>query len=213
MKLSGKQIFVTGIGTEVGKTVISAILVRALQADYWKPVQAGDLARTDTDKVKHWSGLKENTFFPETYRLLHPMSPHAAADKEGILINRNDFQMPETNRTLIVEGAGGLYVPLNQQDTILDLIQDFHIPVVLVSRHYLGSINHTLLSIAALKERNIPIAALVFNGDPNPATEQIIVQMSGIERLLHVGELPEITPEAVTEQAEKHGHIIRKLLE
>jgi dethiobiotin synthetase len=212
MKSSDKQLFVTGIGTEVGKTVVSAILVRALQADYWKPVQAGDLNWTDTDKVKEWSGFQEGTFFPETYRLLHPMSPHAAAEKEGLSIARNDFQLPVTNRTLIVEGAGGLYVPLNQEDTILDLIQDFQIPVVLVSRHYLGSINHTLLSIAALKERKIPIAALIFNGAPNLATEQIIEQMSGIEKLLTIDELPDITSSAVAAQVEKYGDMIGRLL-
>lgn len=206
------KFFVTGIGTEVGKTVASAILTRALEADYWKPVQAGDLDRTDTKKVRQWSALEGATFFPERHRLLHPMSPHAAAARESLKIQLGDFTLPATERPLIVEGAGGLYVPLNAQHTILDLIEALGLPVILVSRHYLGSINHSLLSIAALRARQIPVAALIFNGTHNPETEQVIEEMGGIKGLFNIDELPRVDAKTVAQQADKHGEKIRKLL-
>lgn len=201
--------FVSGIGTEVGKTVVSAILTRALEADYWKPVQAGDLDWTDTDKVKAWSAGEERRFFPERHRLLHPMSPHAAAAREDLEISLDDFELPATDRPLLVEGAGGLYVPLNQRDTMLDLIERLALPVVLVSRHYLGSINHTLLSISALQARKIPIAVLIFNGAPNPETEQIIEQMSGVKALCRMDELSEVNAQTVARQAASHREVLR----
>lgn len=212
MKPNRNSFFVTGIGTEVGKTVISAILVRALGADYWKPVQSGDLEWSDTDKVRTWSGVNDNTYFPEAYRLQQPMSPHAAAERDGVLIDRAAFALPPTSRPLIVEGAGGLYVPLNRQDTMLDLIQDLGLPVILVSRHYLGSINHTLLSLSALKQRGIPLAGLVFNGPSNPDTETVIEQMAGVRHLFRVEEMEKIDSDTIAHLAGKHRKIIESLI-
>lgn len=198
-----KKYFVTGIGTEIGKTVVSAILVKALKADYWKPVQSGDLYYTDTDKVREWTGMNSERIHPETYRLTKPMSPHASAEADGVEIQLEAFQLPETSNKLVVEGAGGLMVPLNEQDCIIDLIAGLKIPVVLVSRNYLGSINHTLLSIQALRQRSIPIAGLVFNGDPVPTTESIITKMTGLDCWFRVPELSNVNSATIAELANK----------
>lgn len=195
--------FVTGIGTEVGKTIVSAILVKALEADYWKPVQSGDLDFTDTDKVTAWAGMSTERIHPETYRLSLPMSPHASAASDGVRISLNDFELPDTPNSLIVEGAGGLMVPLNEEDVMIDLIAHLKIPVVLVSRNYLGSINHTLLSIEALQRRRIPIAGLIFNGESVPTTESIITKMTGLEPWFRVPELEAVTAEQIGQFAEE----------
>jgi dethiobiotin synthetase len=202
-----QQYFVTGIGTEVGKTVVSAVLVKALHADYWKPVQSGDLDFTDTDKVRQWAGLTDDRIHPETYRLQLPMSPHASAAADGVSIELDHFQLPETQRNLVVEGAGGLMVPLNERDCMIDLIARLKLPVVLVSRNYLGSINHTLLSVEALRARNIPIAGLVFNGESVPTTESVITKMTGLDLWFHLPELKEIKAETIEKLA---GSIIKK---
>ena len=147
--------FVTGISTEVGKTVASAILVEALQADYWKPIQAGDLDNTDTHKIKKLVSNSKSKFHPNSYALKTPMSPHAAANIDGIAIDLEKIQEPKTTNHLVIEGAGGLLVPLNDQQTILDIIKPTY-KVIVVSRHYLGSINHTLLTVNLLKEKGAP---------------------------------------------------------
>jgi len=173
-----KQYFVTGIDTDVGKTVVSAILVEALAADYWKPVQAGSLDFTDTNTVQQLVSNPTSHFFKETYRLGTPASPHYAAKLDGIEIDFQSFQIPETNQNLIIEGAGGLFVPLNNDFLIIDLIQRFNIPVVLVAKFYLGSINHTLSSIDALQKRNIPIAGIIFNGPITKSSQEYILEYS-----------------------------------
>lgn len=195
------QLFVTGIGTEIGKTVTSAVLVQALGADYFKPVQAGDLDRTDSDKIREWTDCRH--VHPEAFRLHTPMSPHAAADIDGVRIDLTDIQLPTTENDLVVEGAGGLFVPLNHEDCIIDLIAELNIPVVLVSRNYLGSINHTLLSINALQARNIPIFGLIFNGKPTPTTEEIIVKMTGVPVLGRVEEMTKVNQKTVAAAAAK----------
>jgi dethiobiotin synthetase len=190
--------FLTGIGTDVGKTVVAATLVEALQADYWKPIQAGDLDYTDTMKVRQLVANPNSVFHPERYQLNAPMSPHAAAAIDGVNIKLSDFSLPDTQNTLIVEGAGGLMVPLNDYDTIIDLIERLHLPVILVSRHYLGSINHTLLSIDALKKRNLRIAGLIFNGDPLPSTEEAIEKIGRIAAWFNIPVFPQIDVAAVS---------------
>lgn len=207
-----KSIFVTGIGTEVGKTVISAILVEALQADYWKPIQAGDLDNSDAMKIQRWISNSLTRIHPEAYRLRTPMSPHAAAEKDGIQIELPNIKLPNSQNFIIVEGAGGLFVPLNDKDDIIDLIQYLQMPVILVSKHYLGSINHTLLSIEALLHRNIPVAGLIFNGDENPSSESIIQQRSGVPILGRVGDLGEMNKDKVREWAERLKPAVEKLL-
>ena len=184
-----RRLFVTGIGTHVGKTVISAILTQKLQADYWKPIQAGDLNNTDSMKVSQWVDNTISTIHPEAYRLTQPMSPHAAAERDGININLKDIISAETTRNLIIEGAGGLMVPLNKNDLVVDMISHFQAEAVLVSRHYLGSINHTILSIEALRSRNIPITGIIFNGDDNRATESILKSVCAVPIL---GRIPDI---------------------
>lgn len=191
------QFFITGIGTEIGKTVVSAVVTEYLQADYWKPVQSGDLHWTDTMKVQSLTSNSKSVFHPERHRLNAPLSPHASAALDGVQINLSDFTLPQTSNHLVVEGAGGLMVPLNEHDVLIDLIQQLQIPVILVSRNYLGSINHTLLSFEALKQRNIPIAGIVFNGEPNPASESFIENYTQLPVLFRVGNLDDITPESI----------------
>jgi dethiobiotin synthetase len=197
-----KQLFVTGISTEVGKTVVSSILTEYLQADYWKPIQSGDLHFSDTMKVQSLVSNSKSVFHPERYRLQSPLSPHASAEIDGIQISLNDFVLPQTENNLIVEGAGGLFVPLNEKDTVIDLIERLKLPVVLVSRNYLGSINHTMLSIEALKVRGIKIEGIVFNGEPNPATERFIEENSHIPVLFRLNELTELTKSTIKSTAE-----------
>ncbi len=169
-----KLFFVTGIGTDVGKTVVSSIFTEALSATYWKPVQAGDLHFSDSMKVASYCSREINVL-PERFALNTPASPHYAAKVDQVSIELTDFTLPKVSGNLIVEGAGGLHVPLNYKgDLYIDLIQKFSLPVVLVSRNYLGSINHSLLSIEALKNRNIPVEFLVFSGERNEASEEII---------------------------------------
>jgi dethiobiotin synthetase len=193
--------FITGIGTDVGKTIASAILVEALKADYWKPIQAGDLEYSDTHKTRALVSNKESCFFEESYRLKHAMSPHAAAQKEGVNISLDNFKVPQTDKNLIIEGAGGLLVPLNKEHCVLDLIEQTQAKVILVSKHYLGSINHTLLSIESLKSRNIPIHGILFNGEENTDTESIILSMTGIPYLGRIVPLQEVNKSSVLQQA------------
>jgi len=178
---------IAGIGTEIGKTFISSILTEALEADYWKPIQAGALDFTDTDTVRSLISTDKTVFHPETYRLNEPMSPHAAAEIDGIEIELSKFELPQTNNNLIVELAGGLMVPLNDRETNLDLIKKLNIPVILVSKNYLGSINHTLLSIEILKLNNINIKGLIFNGEQNKSSEDFILNYAKLNFLGRIG--------------------------
>lgn len=170
---------VAGIGTEVGKTVVSAILCEAKNADYWKPVQAGELDYSDSDKVRDLVTHKPFNIHPETHRLKAPMSPHAAAALEGISITREDFERPNTQgRTLITELAGGLMVPFSSTYLMVDLVMDLGDPVVLVANSYLGSINHTLLSLDLIRQRGIDCAGIIFNGTTNPQSREVILSYS-----------------------------------
>ena len=182
------RLFVTGIGTEVGKTIIAAILTEALEADYWKPIQAGDLHHSDTDRVKALVTNNRSIFYKEAFCLQQPMSPHAAAEKDGINVHLSNIRAPKTNNHLIIEGAGGLMVPLNYEDCIIDLILQLNCEVVLVSRNYLGRFNHTLLSIEALQKRGILIKGIIFNGAENKETEKVILKMANVSLLGRVWE-------------------------
>lgn len=172
-----RKLFVTGIDTDVGKTIVSAILVEALKADYWKPIQAGYDNGTDTQLVKQLISNNTSTLFQETYLLKTAASPHLAASNDAVKIELSDLVLPKSaNNTIIIEGAGGLLVPLNDNDYVIDLIKHFDCEVILVSQNYLGSINHTLLSIEALKSRGCKIVGIVFNGESNKSTEEIILK-------------------------------------
>lgn len=196
-----QQYFITGIGTDVGKTVVSAIVSEALQASYWKPIQAGDLDNSDSIKI---NSLTENvTVLEEGVKLSHPMSPHAAAEIDKVDITIGDFHLPSVAGNLIVEGAGGMMVPINSKGLLLvDLMKAFRLPVILVSRHYLGSINHTLLSVEVLKNRNIPIEGIVFVGDENKATEDIILSTTKLKALARIPEVDVVDKTFIKEQAE-----------
>ena len=166
-----KGLFVTGTGTEVGKTVVAACLVRALAADYWKPVQSGLSEGEDTPEIGRLTGGRCH---PPAYRLTEPLSPHEAARRDGVTIDLGRFALPETDRPLVVEGAGGLLVPLNGEALMIDLIARLGLPTVLVSLSGLGTINHTLLSLEALRARGLPILGVVMNGPLNPANRDAI---------------------------------------
>lgn len=180
------KLFVTGISTEVGKTIASAIVAEALEADYWKPVQAGDLEHSDSHKVAALITNPKTVIHPNTYALHTPMSPHAAAEIDGIAIALDKITPPATKNHLVVEGAGGLLVPLNNTATIFDLITPEY-KVIVVSRHYLGSINHTLLTLYKLQEKKLA-AAIIFSGNKHPATENIILQKTGVPFLGRIEE-------------------------
>lgn len=192
-----KKYFVTGIGTDVGKTVVAAMLTEALEADYWKPVQAGDLDNSDTIKVKRLITNSNSKFYKEAYALTEPLSPHAAAKIDGVEIELDKIKMPETSNNLIVEGAGGLMVPLNDRDLIIDLIKHLNLEVVLISQNYLGSINHTILSIDALLNRSIPIKGIIFNGLENKETESFILNYSNLPVIGKIEQHEEINKEVV----------------
>jgi len=194
------KVFVTGISTEVGKTVASAIVVESLQADYWKPIQAGDLDNSDSHKVRNFISNDKTVIHPNSYALNTPMSPHAAADIDGITIDLNQIKEPETNNHLVIEGAGGLLVPLNDTDTIFDLIKPDY-KVIVVSRHYLGSINHTLLTIEKLQQKNVEIG-IIFSGGEHPTTEEIILKKTGVKCLGRINEETHFDKEVVTKYAD-----------
>jgi len=193
--------FITGIGTDVGKTIVSAIVTEALKADYWKPIQAGDLELSDTHKVKRLISNTKTTFHPSAYELNTPMSPHAAAEIDGIIIELKNIKPPKTDNHLVIEGAGGLLVPLNQTETILDLLQPNY-KVIVVSRHYLGSINHTLLTVNLLKQKGFDVS-LIFNGAEHKTTEAIISKMTGVTILGRIDEEPYFDKNVILEYAEK----------
>jgi len=192
-----RKIFVTGIGTDVGKTVVSAILTEALEADYWKPVQAGDLDNSDSIKVRNLISNKKTVIHTEGIKLNSPMSPHAAAEIDNVEIKLSDFKFPKTNNNLIIEGAGGLMVPLNDTDLIIDLIQELDVEVILVSQNYLGSINHTILSLDALKNRGIKVLGIIFNGESNKETEKYILNYSNLKCLGRIKQHQNINKEMV----------------
>jgi len=182
-----KNLFVCGTGTGVGKTIVAGILTEALKADYWKPVQCGDLTNTDTQTVKTLISNSKTTFHKERFSFKTPASPHLAAEIEGVEISLNDFKLPHTYNSIIAEGAGGVMVPLNTKgDMMVDLIKHLKAEVVLVSQNYLGSINHTLLTISALKNADIKMTGIVFNGEENYETEKFILNYTGLHKIGNV---------------------------
>jgi len=202
-----RKLFVTGIGTDVGKTVVSSVLVEALRADYWKPVQTGSFFSTDTAKVQKWVSNSESKFHPEGYMLKQYMSPHAAAELEDIEIRLSDLKLPATDNTLIIEGAGGLMVPLNRTEFMIDMIKQFDAEVVLVIQNYLGSINHTLLSIDALKNRGLKILGVVFNGAPHQLSQDIIMEYCQLKVLGRINKEKDLTPEIIKSYANEFEYL------
>ena len=178
--------FITGIGTDVGKTVVSSILCELLHATYWKPIQSGDLQNSDSKKIQQWLN---NTveIIQEAYLFSEALSPHVASKIDGVSINPAMLNLPKTAGNLIVEGAGGWLVPINESGiTFADLAEQWNIPIILVSRHYLGSINHTLLTIESIKARNMTIHGIIYVGEPLPDTCEIIEKITGVKTLFSV---------------------------
>ncbi|WP_142784345.1 dethiobiotin synthase [Changchengzhania lutea] len=192
--------FITGISTDVGKTIASAIITEALEADYWKPIQAGELDHGDTKKVEHLISNKTSKCHPNSYALQTPMSPHAAAEIENISIDIKKIKSPKTKNHLVIEGAGGLLVPLNDTQTVLDLIKPGYM-VIVVSRHYLGSINHTLLTVNLLKEKGFNVS-IIFSGAEHVTTERIISKMTGVPIIGRIDEEPYFDNNVIKEYAE-----------
>jgi len=195
------KVFITGISTDVGKTITSAIVVEALEADYWKPVQAGDLDNSDTHKVRSQISNSKSQFYPNSYQLNTPASPHLAAEIDGITINLKQIQEPKTENHLVIEGAGGIFVPLNEKDSIIDLIQPDY-KVIVVSRHYLGSINHTLLTIESIRNRGFKVAGIIFSGSENKSTESLILNKTGIKCIGRIEEEPYFDQNVIKEYAD-----------
>ena len=178
--------FITGIGTDVGKTVVSSILCELLHATYWKPIQSGDLQNSDSKKIQQWLN---NTveIIQEAYLFSEALSPHVASKIDGVSINPAMLNLPKTAGNLIVEGAGGWLVPINESGiTFADLAEQWNIPIILVSRHYLGSINHTLLTIESIRSRNVNIHGIIYVGEPLPDTCEIIEKITGVKTLFSV---------------------------
>jgi len=205
-----KTFFITGISTEVGKTIAATIVTEALQADYWKPVQAGELEYSDTHKVKELVNNDISQYHDNSYALETPMSPHAAAAIDGISIELSKVKRPKTKNVLVIEGAGGLLVPLNDKETIIDLIQPTD-KVIVVSRHYLGSINHTLMTIDTLKNKGLDVAGIIFSGEEHPTTEAIITKMTQVPVIGRIDEEPYFDQNVIQEYADKFRKKLQSL--
>jgi dethiobiotin synthetase len=191
--------FITAISTDSGKTLISAVLAQALKADYWKPIQAG--FPTDTELVKTLTSNQVKTH-REKYLLQTPVSPHAAAKIDQVKLSIKDFNLPNTSNSLIIEGAGGCLVPINDHEVIIDLVPHFNAEIILVSNNYLGSINHTLLTLEYLKMKNYPIKAIIFNGPANEETEDIIMKKCMAPCFFKVRELKSVNTQTILELSE-----------
>ena len=198
------RIIVTGTDTGIGKTVFSAALVGALDGCYWKPVQSGLEEETDSEIVARLSGLAADRILPERYRLKTPASPHLAAAIDGITIDPEQLQPPEVSYPLVVEGAGGLLVPLTRELTYIDMFARWRAPVVLCARTALGTINHTLLSIEAIRARDIDLLGVAFIGEENADSEGIIIELGRTRRLGRLPRLLSLTPHTVKKAFATH---------
>ena len=191
------NLFITGIGTNVGKTVVSAILTEALQADYWKPIQSGVVEGKDSDTVKSLISNIKTVFHPETYLLKEPLSPHFAAKLDGVEIELSKIQLPKTVNHLIIEGAGGLLVPINATQYVIDIAKQLDCEIVLVISSYLGCINHSLLSIDYLKRNNFKIKALVLNGEFELEVKQAIIANVTNTLIIDIPSLKDLSKQSV----------------
>lgn len=202
-----KRIVISGIDTNIGKTVVSAILAEAIGASYWKPIQAGDLHQSDSMCV---AALTESvTILPEAVRLKKPASPHFAAKEEGIHLNEELFQIPDVPGALIIEGAGGLMVPINEQGFLFaNLFKTWNVPVIVVSRHYLGSINHTLLTLSTLRSLEIPVEGIIYIGAEHEPSESIIETYSGIPTITHIPQCEVVDKAFVMHEAGRVRHLL-----
>jgi dethiobiotin synthase len=199
------RIFVTGTDTGIGKSVISAILLAGLKGIYWKPIQSGLDGTTDTDWVREKTGLAENHFFPETYRLSLPISPHASAAHDGLRIDLETFKIPPVKETdhLIIEGAGGVLVPLNENRFMTDLMKKLDTPVLFVASNSLGTINHTLLSLDQLRRKGLDVIGVVLNGPKNSINREAIENYGQIRVLAEIEPIKVIDPKSLKDCFDK----------
>ncbi len=195
--------FVSGIGTNVGKTIVSAILTEALSADYWKPIQSGTIEGTDKESVRSLVSNTISVFHPEAYLLKEPASPHLAAKLEDVKIEKRNIQLPYTSNKMIIEGAGGLLVPINEKEYVIELAQQFNASVILVVSSYLGCINHSLLSIDYLLNHNYKIHGLILNGDFQEDVKSAIINYKNIPVLAEIPFSKSANKEFISEQASK----------
>lgn len=202
------KIMVAGIGTDVGKTVVSAILTTALDGNYWKPIQCGDKEQSDTNRIKALIDNTKHQIYSSTYCLKHPLSPHHAARLENIAIDPNAIIPPKTTRPLIIEGVGGIFVPLTTSMHTTDLFKTWNCRWIIVSRSYLGSINHTLLTVSALKQLNICISGIIFNGESNPDGEAAILTMTKVPLIGRIYPEQEINKKAIQTYARQWKHTL-----
>ena len=193
-----RGIVVTGTDTGIGKTVFSAGLAGLLDGFYWKPVQSGLDEETDSEVVARLSGLPAGRVLPEVYRLNTPLSPHRSAEIDGVAIEAAKLSLPDLPGPLIIEGAGGLMVPLNRQTRFIDVFGEWQLPVILCARTALGTINHTLLSIEALRARSMPLLGVAFIGDEMADTQRTIAEMGKVRVLGRLPRLDPLTPEALS---------------
>lgn len=198
-----RQFVVAGTDTGVGKTVVAALLATGLKAAYWKPIQSGLTETTDTDQVRALSALPEEAILPEAYRLTTPISPHASAALDQVIIDPARLTVPRIEGRLIIEGAGGLMVPLNNETLLIDLLRAWQLPVLLVARSRLGTINHTLLSLAALRALGIQVVGVVMNGEPDAVSRQAIEHYGKIRVLAEVPHLPLLNATTIRETYER----------
>lgn len=190
-----RGVFVTGTDTGVGKTVVASLLTLGWPgAHYWKPIQCGADPSTDRDSVARATGLSPDRILPEAYNLALPQSPHVAAAAEGASIERARLVLPRVEGPIVAEGAGGVLVPLNERDTMADLMTWLDLPIVLVARTQLGTLNHTLLSLEALRRRSLDVRLLVLNGPPVATTTATLRQWGRVPLLAELPPLPALTP-------------------
>jgi len=202
---SSLQLVVCGTDTDVGKTVVSALLVQGLGAHYWKPVQSGLEGGGDTGRVQQLLGLPPERVWPEAYRLTAPVSPHWAAERDGLTIDPARLALPAWDGPLVVETAGGLLVPLRRDWLQIDQIAAWGLPVLLVARSGLGTLNHTLLSLEALERRSIPVLGLVLNGDPHPDNPRTLAALGGVPVLAELPPLDPLDREGLERQWHRSG--------
>lgn len=192
------KLFISGTDTDIGKTVVSSMLVSGLKAGYWKPIQAGRVPSTDTEFVKKITRLPNSHFYEEAYNLTEPMSPHAAAEIDEITIHLNSIKLPDFHQShLIIEGAGGLMVPINDKEYVIDLIKHVGVPTLLVAKSGLGTLNHTLLSLEALRKRNIEIFGVILVGDKHTSNENAIRKYGELDQLFSMNTLQVISSDSL----------------
>lgn len=201
-----KHFFITGTDTNVGKTLTAAIITQLINGYYWKPIQSGiqDDIR-DSEQVAKLIGLAKEKIIPSNYELGPSLSPHHAAEIEGIHIDIAKINKPSLEDNLVVEGAGGVFVPVNNKDSMLDIMVKLALPVIVVTRGTLGTINHTLLTLQALRQRNLSIYGIVFNGELNPANQKTIEQWGKVKTLFHIPNFPTLNKLTLNQWLEKQN--------